>query len=91
MAANGGSGGCSKQPDQQEGAVAVAAVGVIRVHEAEAWVDPFSQAEPSVGKRSKVDTLEWRIGAIPVSLYFPVFLFPDSTPFRILEFCASSV
>ena len=82
MAGSDGDGGHNGQPDQREGATA-AAGGVTGVHEAEAWVDPISRAEPSRGERSKVETQEWRLGAIPVSPSFPVFLGPDSTPFRV--------
>ena len=45
----------------------------------------LSRAEPSRGKRTKVETLEWRLKALfpcfRLSLYF---LFPDSTPFWVL-------
>ena len=75
-----GNGGCNELPDQREGATA-AAGGVTGVHQAEAWVDPISRTEPSRGKRSKVETQEWRLGAIPVSPSFPVFLVHNSTPF----------
>ena len=85
MADRHGDGGYNEQPDRQEGATAAAAAGgVTGFHEAEAWVDPISQAEPSRDERSKVETQEWRLGAIPVSPSFPVFLVPDLTPFRVL-------
>ena len=74
-------GGYSKQPDRQEGATVAASGCITGVHEAEDWVDPISQAEPSRGERLKVETQEWRLGAIPVSPSIPVFLFLDSTPF----------
>ena len=81
MARSNGEGGRNEQPDRQEGAAA--AGRVIGVHEAETWVDPILRAEPSQGERSKVETQEWRLGAIPVSPSFPVFLGPDSTPFQV--------
>ena len=82
LAACGGSGGCSEQPDRREGATAASAAGgVTEVHEAVSWVNLISQAQPILVKRSKEETQKWRLGAIPVSPSFPVFLFPDSTPF----------
>ena len=76
-----GDGGHNGQPDRREGATAAAAAGgVTGVHEAEAWVDPISRAEPSRGERSKVETQEWRLGAIPVSPSFPVFWAPIRLP-----------
>ena len=65
-------------------AAPAAAGSITEVHEAEAWVDLISQDEPSRHERSKMETQEWHLGAIPVSLPFPVILFPESTPFPIL-------
>ena len=85
VAGSDGDGGRNEQPDWREGAtLAAAAGGVTGVHEDDAWVDPISRSEPSRGKRLKVETQEWRLGAIPVSPSFPVFLGPDSKPFRVL-------
>ena len=83
VAESDGDGGCNEQPYLQERATtAVGAAGsVTRVHEVQNWVDLTSRTEPNQGERSKVETQEWRLGAITVSPSFPVFLFLDSTPF----------
>ena len=58
--------------------------GVKGVHEDDAWVDPILRAEPSRGKRTKMETLEWRLKALfpcfCLSPYFP----PDLTHFWVL-------
>ena len=58
-------------------AAATAAGGVTRVHEADAWVDPISQAEQSQGERTKVKTLEWHLKALfPCFCLSPYFCSP---------------
>ena len=86
MAASGGDWGCNEQPKRREGATAAAAAGGIhRVQEAEALVDPILRAETSRGKRSEVETLEFRLKALfPCQRLSPHFQTPDSTPFRFL-------
>ena len=59
--------------------------GVTGVHEADAWVDPISRADPSRGKSTKVETLECRLKAPPPCFCLsPYFLFLDSTFFWFL-------
>ena len=63
-------------------AAAAAEGGVTRVHEADAWVDQISQANPSRGERMNVETLEWCLKALlPCFRLSPYFLFPNSTHF----------
>ena len=82
VADSDGDRGRNEQPDRWEGATALEAVGgVTVVHEAEAWVDLISRADPSRAKSSKEETQEWLLDAILVSPSFPVFLGPDLTPF----------
>ena len=83
VADSDGNGGCNELPDRREGATAAAAGDVTGVHEAEAWVDPISQTEPSRGERSKVEhpgVAPRRYSRISV---FPSILVPDSIPFGV--------
>ena len=56
------------------------------------WVSLYWYTEPSRGKRTKLETIEWRPKALIPRFYLsPYFCFPDSTLFRFLTVWTSSV